>query len=180
MTEFSQFNLSGLTVLIRRIIGNINTLPSISLCIPFIQKACILILGDALKEITYRRITTFPFAVVPRIGKWSVCCSLSRSFSIVTCSPLQLNVSNAIVLLFTARTVTVNFLWVELQKKERVSALSLETCIQIFIFSSFWRPWLHRQAGESLQICNIFSILMIIQICCINRLSFHSEIHLSI
>ena len=133
MTEFSQFNLSGLAVLIRRIIGNINTLPSISLCIPFIQKACTLILGDALKEITYRRITTFPFAVVLRIGKWSVCCSLSRSFSIVTCSPLQLNVSNAIVLLFTARTVTVNFLWVELQKKERVSALSLETCIQIFI-----------------------------------------------
>ena len=53
MTEFSQFNLSGLTVLIRRIIGNINTLPSISLCIPFIQKACTLTLSDALKEITY-------------------------------------------------------------------------------------------------------------------------------
>lgn len=179
MTEFSQFNLSGLTVLIRRIIGNINTLPSISLCIPFIQKACTLILGDALKEITYRRITTFPFAVVPRIGKWSVCCSLSRSFSIVTCSPLQLNVSNAIVLLFTARTVTVNFYELNC-KKGKGQCPFPRNLYSDFYFSSFWRPWLHRQAGESLQICNIFSILMIIQICCINRLSFHSEIHLSI
>ena len=57
ISEFEDIDVARLTVLIRRIVGDVNTLTMVSFCVPVIEKSKDVVLGNSIEKATDSRVT---------------------------------------------------------------------------------------------------------------------------